>query len=42
MGCMYRVFVNSGSSVNLLIICAATELYIRNPGDEMIVPALTY
>ncbi len=42
MGCKYSVFVNSGSSANLLMIYAAAELYGWNHGDEVIVPALTW
>lgn len=42
MGCKHSVFVNSGSSANLLMIHAAAELYSWRPGDEVIVPALTW
>lgn len=42
MGCKYSVFVNSGSSANLLMIYAAAQLYGWKHGDEVIVPALTW
>jgi CDP-6-deoxy-D-xylo-4-hexulose-3-dehydrase len=42
MGCKYCVFVNSGSSANLLLIHAAAERNGWNHGDEIIVPALTW
>ncbi|MFN0075963.1 MAG: DegT/DnrJ/EryC1/StrS family aminotransferase [Prosthecobacter sp.] len=42
MGCKHSVFVNSGSSANLLMIYAAAERYGWKPGDEVIVPALTW
>ena len=42
MGCKHSVLVNSGSSANLLMIYAAAELYGWKPGDEVIVPALTW
>lgn len=41
-GCKHSVFVNSGSSANLLMVYAAAELYRWKPGDEVIVPALTW
>lgn len=41
-GCKYSVFVNSGSSANLLIIQAVKELYRLNNNDEIIVPAVTW
>lgn len=41
-GCKYSVFVNSGSSANLLIIQAAKELYRWSNNDEVIVPAVTW
>ena len=40
--CKYSIFVNSGSSANLLIIQVAKELYNWNNQDEIIVPALTW
>jgi CDP-4-dehydro-6-deoxyglucose reductase, E1 len=42
MGCKHSVYVNSGSSANLLMIYAAAEMYGWQPGDEIIVPALTW
>ena len=42
MGCKHSVYVNSGSSANLLMIYAAAEMYGWQPGDEVIVPALTW
>ena len=42
MGCKHSVYVNSGSSANLLMIYAAAERYGWQPGDEVIVPALTW
>jgi CDP-6-deoxy-D-xylo-4-hexulose-3-dehydrase len=41
-GCKYCVFVNSGSSANLLMIYAAAERYGWQPGDEILVPAVTW
>ena len=41
-GCKYCVFVNSGSSANLLMIYAAAERYGWQPGDEVLVPAVTW
>ena len=41
-GCKYSVFVNSGSSANLLIIQAAKEIYKWKDNDEIIVPAVTW
>ena len=41
-GSKYSVFVNSGSSANLLIIQCAKELYKWKNGDEVIVPAVTW
>ena len=40
--CKYSVFVNSGSSANLLIIQSAKEIYNWNNADEVIVPSLTW
>ncbi|MFZ4776052.1 MAG: DegT/DnrJ/EryC1/StrS family aminotransferase [Terrimicrobiaceae bacterium] len=42
MGCKHCIFVNSGSSANLLMIHAAAELNGWKHGDEVIVPALTW
>ena len=38
----YCVYVNSGSSANLLLIAALKELYQWGPDDEIIVPAVTW
>ena len=38
----HSVFVNSGSSANLLIIQSAKEIYNWNNADEVIVPSLTW
>lgn len=40
--CKYSIFVNSGSSANLLIIQSAKEIYKWSEGDEVIVPSLTW
>lgn len=42
MGCKYSIFVNSGSSANLLLISAVAERNEWKAGDEVIVPALTW
>ena len=41
-GCKYCVFVNSGSSANLILINALKELRKWRNGDEVIVPAVTW
>ena len=41
-GCKYSVFVNSGSSANLLLVNAVKELRGWKDGDEVIVPAVTW
>ena len=41
-GCKYSVFVNSGSSANLLILDILKELYHWQSGDEIIVPVVTW
>lgn len=41
-GCKYCVFVNSGSSANLLLINALKELWGWNEGDEILVPTVTW
>ncbi len=41
-GCKYSVFVNSGSSANLVLINALKEMYGLNDGDEVVVPAVTW
>lgn len=41
-GCRHCVFVNSGSSANLVLINAAKEYFGWANGDEVIVPAVTW
>jgi CDP-6-deoxy-D-xylo-4-hexulose-3-dehydrase len=41
-GCPYSVFVNSGSSANLLLVAAALELYGWPREAEVLVPAVTW
>lgn len=41
-GCKYSVFVNSGSSANLILVDALKELYGLSEGDKIIVPAITW
>jgi CDP-6-deoxy-D-xylo-4-hexulose-3-dehydrase len=41
-GCKYSIFVNSGSSANLLIIQAAKEMFKWKNNDEILVPAVTW
>jgi CDP-6-deoxy-D-xylo-4-hexulose-3-dehydrase len=41
-GCRYSVFVNSGSSANLLLVNALKELRGWRTGDEILVPAVTW
>lgn len=41
-GSKYSIFVNSGSSANLLIVQCAKELNRWKHGDEVIVPAVTW
>jgi CDP-4-dehydro-6-deoxyglucose reductase, E1 len=41
-GCKHSVYVNSGSSANLILISAAKERYNWKDGDEVIVPAVTW
>lgn len=41
-GCRHSVFVNSGSSANLLLVNALKELKGWHDGDEIIVPAVTW
>jgi len=41
-GCRYSVFVNSGSSANLIIINLMKEKENWKDGDEIIVPAVTW
>lgn len=41
-GCKYSVFVNSGSSANLIILDFLRDMYKWKPGDEIIVPSITW
>ena len=41
-GCKYCVYVNSGSSANLIMIAAASERYQWGVDAEVIVPAVTW
>jgi CDP-4-dehydro-6-deoxyglucose reductase, E1 len=41
-GCKYSVFVNSGSSANLIMLDALKELYGWKNGDKIVVPAVTW
>ena len=41
-GCKYSVFVNSGSSANLVILDLLKELHEWQIGDEIIVPVITW
>ena len=41
-GCKHSLYVNSGSSANLLLMNTAKELYGWSDGDEVIVPAVTW
>jgi CDP-6-deoxy-D-xylo-4-hexulose-3-dehydrase len=41
-GCKYSVFVNSGSSANLILISALKEIRRWQDGDEVLVPAVTW
>ena len=41
-GCKYCVFVNSGSSANLILVNAVKQLRKWRDGDEVIVPAVTW
>ncbi len=41
-GCKYSVFVNSGSSANLIILDSLKDLYRWKRDDEIIVPAVTW
>lgn len=41
-GSRYCVYVNSGSSANLLLVRTAKELFGWEDGDEVIVPAVTW
>jgi len=41
-GSKYSVFVNSGSSANFLLLASVIELYNLEPGDEVLVPVVTW
>ena len=41
-GSAYSVYVNSGSSANLILVSAAKEMYNWKNGDEIIVPSVTW
>jgi len=41
-GCKYCVYVNSGSSANLILVNALKELRKWEDGDEILVPAVTW
>ena len=41
-GVKHSVYVNSGSSANLILLSAAKELYGWKENDEIIVPAVTW
>ena len=41
-GCRYSVYVNSGSSANLILVSALKELRKWENGDEILVPAVTW
>jgi CDP-6-deoxy-D-xylo-4-hexulose-3-dehydrase len=41
-GRKYGVMVNSGSSANLLMLAALVEIGRLNPGDEVLVPAVSW
>lgn len=42
LGCEYSIFVNSGSSANLLMIYVLIELGLISRGDKIIVPSLSW
>ncbi|MFH1246175.1 MAG: DegT/DnrJ/EryC1/StrS aminotransferase family protein [Candidatus Liptonbacteria bacterium] len=41
-GCKYSVFVNSGSSANLVMMRLMKQIYGWKDGDEILVPAVTW
>lgn len=41
-GCKYSIFVNSGSSANLIILDLLKDLYRWQSDDEIIVPSITW
>jgi len=42
LGCKYSLFVNSGSSANLLMLYSLIESGQLSPGDKVIVPAVSW
>ena len=42
LGCKYSLFVSSGSTANLLLMSAIKEKYKLQPGDKVLVPAMTW
>jgi CDP-6-deoxy-D-xylo-4-hexulose-3-dehydrase len=42
LGCKYSLFVSSGSTANLLLMSAIKEKYNLQPGDKVLVPAMTW
>ena len=42
LGCKYSVFVNSGSSANLLMIYSLIETNRLRPGDKVVIPAVSW
>ena len=42
MGCNYCVFVNSGSSANLIMLYVLVQKGILNIGDKVVVPSLSW
>ncbi len=42
LGTPHGVMVNSGSSADLVMMLAARELGLLNPGDEILIPAVTW
>jgi CDP-6-deoxy-D-xylo-4-hexulose-3-dehydrase len=41
-GCSHAVFVNSGSSANLILVSSLKQLHGWQSGDEVLVPAVTW
>lgn len=42
LGCKYSVFVNSGSSANLMMLYSLVEAGRLKPGDKIVVPAVSW
>jgi len=42
LGCKHSLFVSSGSTANLLLVAAIKEKYDLQPGDKVLVPAMTW